>query len=51
MSQYILEESEARKAQFAQSTMTAVHMNGIYEHYFVNMDETAAYLTVIIIKL
>ena len=29
------------KAQFAQYTMTLVHINGINEHYFMNIDETA----------
>ena len=42
VSQYTPEEEiEARKAHFALSTMTVVHMNGINEHDFVNIDETA----------
>ena len=41
--QYTPEESDAKKAEFAQPTMTLVHMNGINEHYFVNIDETAVY--------
>ena len=36
-------ESDSKKAEFAQSTMTLVPMNGIGEHYFGNMDETAVY--------
>ena len=34
---------EARRAEFAQSTMTLVQMNGINEHNFVNMDETEVF--------
>ena len=41
ISQYTIEEMEARRVKFAQSTMTHVQMNGINEHYLVNMDETA----------
>ena len=43
MPKYTPVELNAKKAEFAQSAMTLVHMNGISEHYFVNMDETVVY--------
>ena len=44
--QYAIEELEARRVEFVQSTMTLVQMNRTYEHYFVNMDETALYFDI-----
>ena len=49
--QYTPEESNARKAKFAQSTTTVLHMDGINEHYFVNMEKQQCISTVIIITL
>ena len=44
MSQYTTQESVAEKAQFAQSNMTLVHMNGINEYCCLNMGEPAVYI-------
>ena len=43
ISQYTIEDMEARRVEFVQSTTTFVQISGINEHYFVNMDETAVY--------
>ena len=43
VSQYSPQQAEAVRTEFAQSTMTMVHMNSIPRNMFVNMDETAVY--------